>query len=73
MNSILWITFFWYFKYFKKFHYTFFWVVLVKNILFTLGNKWQNEFFAGFGLNFHWEEGGKERHGAEHAAAAGRL
>ena len=29
----------------------------------------QEVFFAGFGLNFCWEEGGKERH----AAAAGKL
>jgi len=24
-------------------------------------------------LNFHWDEGGKEKHAARHAAAAGRL
>jgi hypothetical protein len=29
----------------------------------------QEVFFAGCGLNFYWEKGGKERH----AAAAGRL
>jgi hypothetical protein len=29
----------------------------------------QEVFFAGFGLNFRWEEGGKERY----TAAAGRL
>jgi hypothetical protein len=34
----------------------------------------QEVFFVGFGLNFCWEEGGKERHVAEHAAATtGRL
>jgi hypothetical protein len=33
----------------------------------------QEVFFAGFGLNFRWEEGEKERHAAGHAATAGKL
>jgi len=33
----------------------------------------QKVFFVGFGLNFHWEEEGRERHPAEHAVATGRL
>ena len=33
----------------------------------------QDVFFAGFGLNFCWEEGGKERHAAEHTAASCSL
>jgi hypothetical protein len=33
----------------------------------------QQVFFAGFGLNFCWEEGGRERHAAEHAVVASRL